>query len=183
MIERAKAIARKHLNKEWEALHEVERHVLTHIAGGEPISRKPAMPAEEKLTLGQRLADRVAAFGGSWPFIILFLSVLAAWVVLNSIVLARYGKEFDPFPYILLNLFLSMLASLQAPIIMMSQNRLSEKDREQAMADYEVNLKSELEIRMMHDKIDELVQKRWEELLVVQEQQIDLLKKLSAKAK
>jgi len=180
MNEHAKDIAKKHFKRDWESLHEVERHVIDHVLEGTTASRLPKHLTDEKLTFGQRLADRMAAFGGSWPFIVIFLGALLFWVALNSLVLARVGLEFDHYPYILLNLFLSMLASLQAPVIMMSQNRQAEKDRQQALADYEVNLKAELEIRMMHDKVDELVQKRWAELLAIQEEQTGILRKMAA---
>ncbi|HVG92643.1 MAG TPA: DUF1003 domain-containing protein, partial [Alphaproteobacteria bacterium] len=108
------------------------------------VSRNPNLEEEERLTFGQRIADKVASFGGSWTFIIIFAVILAVWVVLNST--ALLAKHFDPYPYILLNLFLSMIASVQAPVIMMSQNRLSSKDRLKSDLDYEVNLKAELEV-------------------------------------
>lgn len=110
---------------------------------------------EERLTFGERLADRVAAIGGSWTFIIGFGLFLFAWAVLNAVVLVRHA--FDPFPFIFLNLMLSMLAALQAPIIMMSQNRQASKDRLEARLDYETNLRSEAEIASLHDKIDLLL--------------------------
>jgi uncharacterized membrane protein len=122
------------------------------------VTRNVNIEAEERLTLGQRLADRVAAFGGSWPFILVFCAVMLLWIVVNTWVLAE--KTFDPYPYILLNLVLSMLAALQAPIIIMSQNRQAAKDRLQADLDYRVNLKAELEVAHLHKKIDRI----WEEL-------------------
>jgi uncharacterized membrane protein len=122
------------------------------------VTRNVNIEAEERLTLGQRLADRVAAFGGSWPFIVVFCAVMLLWVVVNTWVLAE--KTFDPYPYILLNLILSMLAALQAPIIMMSQNRQAAKDRLQADLDYRINLKAELEVAHLHKKIDRI----WEEI-------------------
>jgi uncharacterized membrane protein len=122
------------------------------------VTRNVNIEAEERLTLGQRLADRVAAFGGSWPFILVFCAVMVLWVVVNTWVLAE--KTFDPYPYILLNLFLSMLAALQAPIIIMSQNRQAAKDRLQADLDYRINLKAELEVAHLHKKIDRI----WEEI-------------------
>ncbi|MDG2201548.1 MAG: DUF1003 domain-containing protein [Phycisphaerales bacterium] len=133
---------------------------------------------KEKLTFGQRMADGVASFGGSWTFILLFAAFLIAWVVLNSIMLPMMlaDKEgFDPYPYILLNLFLSMLAAIQAPIIMMSQNRQAINDRMSAAEDFEVNLKSEMEILSLHEKVDELRIDKWEELLEIQQQQIHML--------
>jgi uncharacterized membrane protein len=125
---------------------ESEKLVLKKVVQRLHVSRNTNKQFDSELTFGQRLADKIAAFGGSWPFIILFLSALVGWIVLNSLILARWGKSFDPYPYILLNLFLSMLASLQAPVIMMSQNRQGIKDRIDAAHDYEVNLKAEVEI-------------------------------------
>jgi len=119
--------------------------------------------------------DRIAIFGGSWTFILIFLALLLAWIVLNTIVLAHIGKPFDPYPYIFLNLILSMLAALQAPVIMMSQNRYAAKDRVAAQHDYEVNLKSELEILALHQKVDTLRQQQWLELVAMQQEQIELL--------
>jgi uncharacterized membrane protein len=122
------------------------------------VTQNVNIEAEERLTLGQRLADRVAAFGGSWPFIIAFCAVMVLWIVVNSWLLA--DKNFDPYPYQALNLVLSMLAAIQAPIIMMSQNRQAAKDRLQADNDYRINLKAELEVAHLHKKLDRI----WEEL-------------------
>jgi uncharacterized membrane protein len=121
---------------------------------GRPAHVRAEDPVDEKLGFGDRLADLVASFGGSWTFILWFLAVLVAWVLLNSLLLVRWHEEFDPYPYILLNLFLSMLAALQAPVIMMSQNRQAKKDRVQARHDYEINLRAELEIAGLHHKLD-----------------------------
>ena len=118
------------------------------------VTRNLNTEEEEQLTFGQRIADRVAAFGGSWTFIIMFGVILFAWIIVNSIVLVT--KSFDPYPYILLNLVLSMLAALQAPVIMMSQNRQAAKDRLKADLDYEVNLKAELEVAQLHNKVDRI---------------------------
>ncbi len=135
----------------------IQKHkdtVARHIADRQPISRS-IHDLDDEATFGQVAADAVARFGGSWTFIGLFALVLVGWVVLNSYLLLRGGgKPFDPFPYILLNLFLSMLASIQAPVILMSQNRQGEKDRLTAQNDYEVNLKAELEIMALHEKMD-----------------------------
>jgi uncharacterized membrane protein len=145
--------------------------VAKHIAERLPISR--SLPdLEDEATFGQEAADAVARFGGSWTFIGLFALVLVGWVVLNSYLLLRGGhKPFDPFPYILLNLFLSMLASIQAPVILMSQNRQGEKDRMTAQNDYEVNLKAELEIMALHEKMDafklQLIELQHEQLRVL----------------
>jgi uncharacterized membrane protein len=121
------------------------------------VSRNPNLEEEEMLTFGQRVADKVAAFGGSWTFIIIFGVILAIWVFINSA--ALFSKHFDPYPYILLNLFLSMIASVQAPVIMMSQNRLSSKDRLKSDLDYEVNLKAELEVAHLHRKVDHIYER------------------------
>jgi CRP/FNR family transcriptional regulator, cyclic AMP receptor protein len=118
------------------------------------VSRNPNLEEEERLTFGQRIADKVATFGGSWTFIISFGVILAIWVILNST--ALLSNHFDPYPYILLNLFLSMIASVQAPVIMMSQNRLSSKDRLKSDLDYAVNLKAELEVAHLHRKVDHI---------------------------
>lgn len=171
-------LARRLLHTDWEDLSPRERHVVDKIARRDAISRNVIEEYEDSRTFGQRLADRIASFGGSWTFILLFLGALALWVVFNSALLR--SRAFDPFPYILLNLFLSMLASLQAPIIMMSQNRLATKDRLDAAHDYEVNLKAEMEIRTLHDKFDELRDERWAELVEMQQEQIKLLQGLLA---
>lgn len=130
-------------------------------------------------TLGQRVADRVASFGGSWTFIISFMTFLLLWIALNAFFLLNKG--FDPYPFILLNLILSCLAALQAPVIMMSQNRQEEKDRERAKKDYMINLKSEVEIRLLHDKIDHLIIQQQQELLEMQKIQLDTMKDLLQK--
>ncbi|HEX2679137.1 MAG TPA: DUF1003 domain-containing protein [Polyangiales bacterium] len=131
----------------------------------------------EQATAGQRIADSVARVGGSWGFVISFIATLVAWMVLNSVFLAR--SAFDPYPYILLNLVLSCVAALQAPIIMMSQNRAAARDRMQADQDFRINLKAEIEIASLHEKFDHLLHTRWENLIEIQEQQIDLLKELT----
>ncbi|MDX1998400.1 MAG: DUF1003 domain-containing protein [Thermoanaerobaculia bacterium] len=145
-----------------------------------PLSRNVIQEFEDNRSFGERLADRIAKFGGSWPFILVFLASLVGWVVLNTALLR--SRAFDPYPYILLNLFLSMLASLQAPVIMMSQNRQAAKDRLDAAHDYEINLKAEMEIRGLHEKLDELRERRWMELVDMQQEQIRLLQGLLAKA-
>ena len=143
---------------------------------------KDAAPKDPgKLTFGQHLADRVASFGGSWTFILLFSGFLIVWVILNSIMLPLLLNDksgFDPYPYILLNLFLSMLAAIQAPIIMMSQNRQSVNDRLSAQEDFEINLKAEMEILSLHEKVDELRVEKWEHLLQIQHEQIEMLQKM-----
>ncbi|MBP7706534.1 MAG: DUF1003 domain-containing protein [Candidatus Aminicenantes bacterium] len=160
-------------------LSAIESEVIRSLREGEVLARNVNMEFEERRTLGQRLADRLAAFGGSWKFILIFMGVLLSWIVLNSIILA--SRRFDPFPFILLNLFLSCLAALQAPIIMMSQNRQEAKDRLRAQHDYQINLKAEIEIRGLHEKIDHLIFKQWQRLLEIQEIQTELMGELSEK--
>ena len=128
-------------------------------------------------TLGERVADRVADFGGSWAFILLFGGVIVLWMGLNSFLLVT--RAFDPYPYILLNLVLSCLAALQAPVIMMSQNRQESRDRVRARNDYLVNLKAELEIRLLHEKLDHLLHHQWERLMEIQEIQVELMNELA----
>jgi uncharacterized membrane protein len=161
-----------------DALPEREHRVVQHFSDRLHISHDTNLEFEKKLTFGQRLADKVAAFGGSWTFIIIFAAILLTWVLLNTLILARHSNSFDPYPYILLNLFLSMLAAVQAPVILMSQNRQGVKDRLDAAHDYEVNLKAELEILSLHEKIDELREMKWSGLLQIQEEQIRLLTQL-----
>ena len=158
-----------------DELPEVEHRVVQHLSQRLPISRDINVEFEKKLTFGQRLADRVAAFGGSWTFIIIFAAILLSWVLLNTLILTRYSASFDPYPYILLNLFLSTLAAVQAPVILMSQNRQGVKDRLDAAHDYEVNLKAELEILSLHEKLDELREMKWAELITMQQEQLRLL--------
>jgi uncharacterized membrane protein len=130
---------------------------------------------ERKPTLGERTADRVASFGGSWTFILFFMGVLFSWMALN--VSGLFAEPFDPYPFILLNLVLSCLAALQAPVIMMSQRRQEEKDRRRAENDYMINLRAELEIRQLHEKIDHQMAHQWERLAELQQIQIDLLER------
>ena len=132
-------------------------------------------------TFGQKIADNVAAFGGSWKFIILFGFFILVWITANIYLLLNKG--FDPYPFILLNLILSCLAALQAPVIMMSQNRQEEKDRERAKKDYMINLKSELEIRMLHEKLDHLIMHQQEELIEIQKVQIEMMNDILSRIK
>lgn len=159
-------------------LTELEQKVISDLAERRHISRNINREFDEKLTLGQRLADRVAAFGGSWTFILIFCFILLVWIGLNSFILLHRGGAFDPYPYILLNLMLSMIAAFQAPVIMMSQNRQAAKDRLDAAHDYEVNLKAELEIMSLHEKLDSLREQQWRELIELQQEQIRLLMRL-----
>lgn len=165
-----------------EETGENEQRVIERLSERVHISRNVSQDFEETLTFGQRLADKIAIFGGSWTFIILFLSALVFWIALNTFVLTRLGKPFDPYPFIFLNLILSMLAALQAPVIMMSQNRYAAKDRVAAVHDYEVNLKAELEILALHQKVDTLREKQWMELVAMQQEQIRLLTGLQGHA-
>jgi uncharacterized membrane protein len=173
-------VAETLLGTPYAALDQRTKKVVRHIAGRKHIARNTTSLLDETTTRGQRAADAVAHFGGSWTFIGIFAAIMVAWVVLNSFILAGY--RFDGYPYILLNLFLSMLASIQAPIILMSQNRHAEKDRIDAGHDYEVNLKAELEIMLLHEKLDALRQDQWNELLAIQKEQLALLSKLTGLA-
>lgn len=174
-------VAEKFLGVSYDALDERAQKVARHVAQRKHIARNITKEQDEAITPGQRAADAVARFGGSWVFIALFGATMVAWVALNSFLLIRYNEVFDPYPYILLNLFLSMLAAIQAPIILMSQNRQSEKDRINAEHDYEVNLKAELEIMLLHEKVDLLREGQWEELLAIQKEQLSLLADLKGK--
>jgi uncharacterized membrane protein len=171
-------IAKKSFRSGFDSLSEREQKVIRHFVERLHITHNTNLEFQAQATFGQRLADRVAAFGGSWTFILIFAAILLSWVMLNSFILARRGGAFDPYPYILLNLFLSMIAALQAPVIMMSQNRQAAKDRLDAAHDYEINLKSELEIMALHEKLDELRQQQWRELILLQQEQIQLLTRL-----
>ena len=179
MDKKVRAAAEKIFNSEYEKLTEQERHVAHHITERTPISTNVVQDYSEQMTFGQKMADKVASFGGSWMFIIIFMIVLIMWIVLNSFILIKLRNgSFDPYPYIFLNLILSMLAAIQAPIIMMSQNRQAYKDRLSAEHDYEVNLKSELEIIALHEKVDSLKQEQWKGLISIQEEQLKLLGQL-----
>ena len=172
-----RALAQQLMNTKLDELGSLERRVLSHIAHDAYISRDVEEEFTEKLTWGQRLADTVALFGGSWAFISLFGVFLVVWVVVNSLLLGE-KNAFDPYPYIFLNLMLSMVAAIQAPIIMMSQNRQSQKDRLDARHDYEVNLKAELDIMALHDKLDEMRTRHLADLVRYQEEQTKLLRQI-----
>jgi uncharacterized membrane protein len=162
-----------YLVKELGELNELEETVLNSLTKKNTLVDKVEDETLEKLKTGQRIADKVATFGGSWTFIISFGVFILIWITLN--VFWMNNKAFDPYPFILLNLILSCLAALQAPVIMMSQNRQEEKDRERAKKDYMINLKSELEIRMLHEKIDHLIMHQQQELIEIQKVQIDMM--------
>lgn len=180
MHRQATEIAAELLGRPYDALDERTRAVARHVAARKHIARNLARDFDARPGFGQRAADRVAAFGGSWTFVGLFAGGVLAWIVLNGVLMLRRGQAFDPYPYILLNLFLSMLAAIQAPVILMSQNRQAEKDRISAEHDYEVNLKAELEIMLLHEKVDALRQTQWGELLQIQREQLALLARLAA---
>jgi len=149
-------LARRLVDGGVTGLSDREQRVITHIAKRLHVSRDINVVQQEVQTFGDRLADKVARFGGSWTFIVVFTSMLLGWVVLNTFILDRLGQDFDPYPYIFLNLILSMVAALQAPVILMSQNRQAERDRLAAGLDYEINLKSEIEIMALHEKLDRI---------------------------
>jgi uncharacterized membrane protein len=167
------------LEEEKGELTSLERDVLHSLQSGELLASDTNADFDQKLTLGQHVADKVAEFGGSWAFIFAFLFVMFAWITLNSVALLQ--RHFDPFPFILLNLVLSCLAAIQAPVIMMSQNRQEAKDRLRAEHDYQVNLKAEMEIRNLHDKLDHLLTHQWERLAEIQQVQLDILQQLAAR--
>jgi uncharacterized membrane protein len=171
--------AEKLFRSKYEKLTEQEKHVAHHITERTPISTNVFQDLSKRSTFGQKMADKVASFGGSWTFISIFMGVMVIWIFLNSFILIKLLKgSFDPYPYILLNLVLSMLAAIQAPIILMSQNRQAYKDRLSAEHDYEVNLKAEFEIIGLHEKIDSLREKQWSELIAIQQEQLKLLSQL-----
>lgn len=150
-------LAKAMMGISYGSLSETEQHVIKSIANQEPIATNLNDSFHGQLSFGQKVADKVAEFGGSWPFIILFLVIMVMWVTLNTLVITG-TDAFDPYPFILLNLVLSSLAALQAPIIMMSQNRQADKDRMAASLNYEVSLKTDLEIMRLNQKLDELAQ-------------------------
>jgi uncharacterized membrane protein len=154
-------------------LTDLEKTVLNSINGQTILADKLDGEDNSPLTFGQKVADKVATFGGSWTFILSFFAFLAGWILFNVFWLAN--RAFDPYPFILLNLILSCIAALQAPVIMMSQNRQEEKDRERAKKDYMINLKSELEIRTLHEKIDHLILYQQQELLEIQKIQVEMM--------
>jgi uncharacterized membrane protein len=160
--EAAQLLAKRILDLGSKELTTREQRVIERVAKRVAVSRDINKEYDQESKFGGRLADQVASFGGSWTFLILFSAIIIGWVVLNSVMLAG---GFDPYPYILLNLFLSMLASIQAPVILMSQNRQAAKDRLAAAHDYEVNLKAEIEIMALHEKLDEIRAKDIAELL------------------
>ncbi|MGE5437151.1 MAG: DUF1003 domain-containing protein [Syntrophothermus sp.] len=168
-----KKYLRKLIEDEKGELSDLELDVFNKLSDYEIISAHENKDYESKLTFGQKVADRIASFGGSWKFIIIFIVTLILWITVNSVYFII--KPFDPFPFILLNLVLSCIAALQAPVIMMSQNRQESRDRHRAEQDYKINLKSELELRQLHQKIDHLLLNQWERMTEIQELQIEIL--------
>jgi len=164
---------RSMLESEKGELSTLEQEVLRSLREHELLSANPDAEFDRQWTRGERLADRIATFGGSWTFLVSFGVFLVLWMTANSV--ALWWKPKDPFPFIFLNLVLSCLAAVQAPIIMMSQNRQEAKDRIRAEHDYKVNLKAELEIRQLHEKIDHLLTHQWERLVAIQELQMEML--------
>lgn len=169
---RQKYISEKLINEVGE-LNDLKVQVLESIKKSDLITNETQIDHNSKDTLGERIADKVADFGGSWTFILSFLGFLFFWIGLNVFIFMNKG--FDPYPFILLNLILSCVAALQAPVIMMSQNRQETKDRERAKNDYMINLKSELEIRILHEKLDHLIMHQQQELMEIQKVQTDLM--------
>jgi uncharacterized membrane protein len=165
------------LTAEKGELGALEQGVLQSLEQQATLATDTSAEFDQKLTFGQRLADHIASFGGSWGFISLFGAVLFVWIGVNSV--ALLAKPFDPFPFILLNLVLSCLAAIQAPVIMMSQNRQESKDRFRAEHDYQVNLKAELEIRHLHEKLDHIMRAQWQRLAEIQEVQMDVMEELA----
>ncbi len=163
-------------------LSALEHDVVRSLEEQELLSKNINAEYDRRLTAGERLADKIADFGGSWKFIGIFAAVLVSWMLVNSIALF-WKKPFDPYPYIFLNLILSCLAAVQAPIIMMSQNRQESRDRLQAEHDYRINLKAELEIRSLHEKMDHLLANQWERLLEIQAIQTELMEELTERRK
>jgi uncharacterized membrane protein len=161
------------LREEHGEYSDLDREVAESIARQETIAENIEDDFAEHRTLGERLSDGLASFGGSWAFLISFFVVLVVWMAINALI--GEPKAFDPYPFILLNLVLSCLAAIQAPIIMMSQKRQEEKDRLRSSNDYQVNLKAELEIRHLHEKMDHLITRQWQRLAEIQQVQLELL--------
>ena len=154
-------------------LSKLEKEVVKSLVHHDTLSKNVNTQFDKKLTTGEKVSDKVAEFGGSWKFIILFGVIIALWVIINAVILLH--QPFDPYPFLLLNIMLSCLAAIQAPVIMMSQNRKEAKDRLRSENDYKVNLKAELEIRILHEKIDNLIQHQWQRLLEIQQLQLEMM--------
>jgi uncharacterized membrane protein len=167
------------LESERGELTHLEQEVVASLRDHEVLSANVDLEFEREWSFGERLADRIAGFGGSWTFLVCFGAFLLLWIAMNSAVWLLH--PLDPYPFILLNLVLSCLAAIQAPIIMMSQNRQEAKDRLRSQHDYQVNLKAELEIRHLHEKVDHLLSHQWERLVEIQEIQLELLSEIGRK--
>jgi uncharacterized membrane protein len=164
---------REEMEQERGELSAIEREVLETMHKSETVVEDLNKAFDDSLSFGDRLADRVAKVGGSWAFVSAFGAFLFIWVVVNTIVLM--SGPFDPYPFILLNLFLSTIAALQAPIIMMSQNRSAARDRQQAENDFRTNLKAELEVRAIGEKLDQLLHNHWARLMEIQQMQMEMM--------
>lgn len=167
------------LRDEHGDLTTLDHEVAQSIANHDTLSADLETDFDSRRTLGERLADTIAAFGGSWTFIVLFFGLISVWMLIN--ILPLLTRPFDPYPFILLNLVLSCLAAIQAPIIMMSQNRQEAKDRTRSQHDYQINLKAELEIRLLHEKLDHIITRQWERMAEIQRIQTELLQDLAQK--
>ncbi len=170
---------KKILEEEFGELNSMHESILKSISNEEFVSKNVESEMQEHLSIADKISDRVAEFGGSWRFIISFLLFIVIWMAINVFCLSNKG--FDPYPFILLNLILSCVAALQAPVIMMSQNRQEQKDRQRSMHDYQVNLKAEVEIQQLHEKLDHLMMHQNQRLLEIQQTQVDMLEQLVEK--
>jgi uncharacterized membrane protein len=168
------------LEEEKGELSTIDQEVVRSLTEHDLLAKDLSQEYDDQLTFGERIADRVAEFGGSWSFIGFFVSVIIVWLIVNAT--AFFIQPFDPYPFILLNLVLSCIAALQAPIIIMSQNRQAERDRMRAKEDYKVNLKAELEIRQISDKIDHMLTKQWERMTDIQQIQMELMEEIAQKS-
>ncbi len=169
------------LTEEKGTLSEFEKEVFDSIVDRDILSKDVDAAYETKSSWGEKLSDKIAKFGGSWPFIIIFLLFILIWMIINVIILS--SRSFDPYPFILLNLVLSCIAAIQAPVIMMSQNRQESKDRARSMHDYQINLKAEVEIRRLHDKMDHLLKEQGMRMLEIQQIQMEMIEEISKNIK
>jgi len=165
------------LHKERGELSDLDKEVVESLSAGETIASNTEEEYAEDVSFGGKVSDALAKFGGSWTFIILFIVVIVVWMSINAVIFG--GTDFDPYPFILLNLVLSCLAAFQAPIILMSQNRQEKKDRLRSDNEYQVNLKAELEIRHLHEKMDHLINRQWERLAEIQEIQLEIMQDIA----
>lgn len=167
------------LQGEGDSLNQFETEILDNLKKEELYVQKLYDDYDRRLTKWDKLADTIATFGGSWRFISIFGGFILVWMLVNIVVLAT--RAFDPYPFILLNLILSCLAALQAPVIMMSQNRMEERDRMRAENDFKINMKAEIEIKILHEKMDHLITNQWQKLLEIQQIQIELMEEMRKK--